>query len=202
SSSVSSMMSFSRASEDTPIPPPVPPRRRPESAPSESSPSKIQSKLESPPAVPPRQPTCKLLPPRYSSSLSSSPPDSPPLLPPREPLSSPLHLLPPPQGRSRCELLSQAFFPSTTSSASSICSAPTASSSSPTLPPVPLTPTGRKMPLPSPPLDGPPVPPRHSVPKLPPKTYKREFLSHTPSVGHAPCPMIGHLVKEAELETL
>ncbi|TMS23660.1 Son of sevenless-like protein 1 [Larimichthys crocea] len=41
SSSVSSMVSFSRGSEDVPIPPPVPPRRRPESAPAESSPSKV-----------------------------------------------------------------------------------------------------------------------------------------------------------------
>ncbi|XP_027874434.1 son of sevenless homolog 1 isoform X3 [Xiphophorus couchianus] len=194
SSSVSSMVSFSRTSEDAAIPPPVPPRRRPESAPSESSPTKVQSALESPPAVPPRQPTCKLLPPRYSS-LSSSPPDSPPLLPPREPLSSPLHLLPPPQGRSRCEVLSQAFFPS--SSSSSLSSAPAPLTSSP-----PLTPTGRKMPFPSPPLDGPPVPPRHSVPKLPPKTYKRESLSNVPPAGHAPCSVVGHLVKEAELETL
>nr|XP_024657780.1 son of sevenless homolog 1-like [Maylandia zebra] len=106
------MVSFSRASEDVPVPPPVPPRRRPESAPAESSPSKMVSKLDSPPAIPPRQPTCKLHPSRYSS-LSSSPPDSPPSLPPREPLSSPLHLLPPPQGRPRCDLLPQAFFPPT-----------------------------------------------------------------------------------------
>uniref|UniRef100_A0A672I8Q4 Son of sevenless homolog 1-like n=1 Tax=Salarias fasciatus TaxID=181472 RepID=A0A672I8Q4_SALFA len=138
-----------------------------------SSPPQMMSKLDSPPAVPPRQPTCKLLPPRYSSSLSSSsPPDSPPSLPPREPLSSPLHLLPPPQGRPRCDL---------------------ASSSPPALPPsAPLTPTPRKMPLPSPPpsllppLDGPPVPPRHGVPKLPPKTYKRESLSHAPLLDTPP----------------
>ncbi|KAL3995706.1 butyrophilin [Sarotherodon galilaeus] len=184
SSSVSSMVSFSRASEDVPVPPPVPPRRRPESAPAESSPSKMVSKLDSPPAIPPRQPTCKLHPSRYSS-LSSSPPDSPPSLPPREPLSSPLHLLPPPQGRPRCDLLPQAFFPPNISGPTSICSTPTTLSSSP---PAPVTPTSRKLPLPSPPLpplppltlDGPPVPPRHSVPKLPPKTYKRD------SVGHAP----------------
>ncbi|XP_054635654.1 son of sevenless homolog 1-like isoform X4 [Dunckerocampus dactyliophorus] len=185
SSSVSSMVSFSRVTEDVPVPPPVPPRRRPESAPAESSPSKMTSKLDSPPAVPPRQPTCKLLPPRYSSLSSSSPPNSPPLLPPREPLNSPLHLLPPPQGRPRCELLSQAFFPST----SSLSSAPTACSSPP--PSINLSPASRKMPLPSPPLpllplDGPPVPPRHGVPKLPPKTYKRESLSHTPLLDSPP----------------
>uniref|UniRef100_A0A672I8I6 Son of sevenless homolog 1-like n=1 Tax=Salarias fasciatus TaxID=181472 RepID=A0A672I8I6_SALFA len=160
-----------------------------------SSPPQMMSKLDSPPAVPPRQPTCKLLPPRYSSSLSSSsPPDSPPSLPPREPLSSPLHLLPPPQGRPRCDLLPQAFFPSTTSASLPICPAPcSASSSPPALPPsAPLTPTPRKMPLPSPPpsllppLDGPPVPPRHGVPKLPPKTYKRESLSHAPLLDTPP----------------
>lgn len=150
------------------------------------SPSQMVSKLDSPPAIPPRQPTCKLHPSRYSS-LSSSPPDSPPSLPPREPLSSPLHLLPPPQGRPRCDLLPQAFFPPNISGPTSICSTPTTLSSSPPLP-APVTPTSRKLPLPSPPLpplppltlDGPPVPPRHSVPKLPPKTYKRD------SVGHAP----------------
>ncbi|XP_034385749.1 son of sevenless homolog 1-like [Cyclopterus lumpus] len=184
SSSVSSMVNFSRGPEEVPVPPPVPPRRRPESAPAESSPSKMMSKLDSPPAVPPRQPTCKLLPPRYSSSLSSSsPPDSPPSLPPREPLSSPLHLLPPPQGRPRCDL--QAFFPSTTSTSPSISSAPTASSSPPPIPPLTPSPTpaSRKMLLP---LDGPPVPPRHTVPKLPPKTYKREFLTPAPMLDTPP----------------
>uniref|UniRef100_A0A665T3H4 Son of sevenless homolog 1 (Drosophila) n=1 Tax=Echeneis naucrates TaxID=173247 RepID=A0A665T3H4_ECHNA len=38
---VSSMVSFTRGSDDAPVPPPVPPRRRPESAPAESSPSKV-----------------------------------------------------------------------------------------------------------------------------------------------------------------
>ncbi|XP_030001561.1 son of sevenless homolog 1-like isoform X2 [Sphaeramia orbicularis] len=175
SSSVSSMVSFSRG-DDVPVPPPVPPRRRPESAPAESSPSKMMSQMiDSPPAVPPRQPTCKLLPPRYSSSLSSSsPPDSPPSLPPREPLSSPspLHLLPPPQGRP------QAFFPPSSGPTPSATPAPSTSS------PLPLP----SPPLPLLPLDGPPVPPRHGppVPKLPPKTYKREALSHTPLLDTPP----------------
>ncbi|KAK5873281.1 hypothetical protein PBY51_018333 [Eleginops maclovinus] len=163
SSSVSSIVSFSRGEES--VPPPVPPRRRPDSAPADSSPSKMMSILDSPPAVPPRQPTCKLLPTRYSS-LSSSPPDSPPSLPPREPLNSPLHLLPPPQGRPRCDL--QTFFPPSSSSPSigsaSICSSP---------------------PLPPPTPTAPPVPPRHSVPQLPPKTYKRESLSHAPLLDPA-----------------
>lgn len=145
----------------------------------------MMSNLDSPPAVPPRQPTCKLFLPRYSSS----PPESPPSLPPREPLSSPLHLLPPPQGRSRCDLLTQVFFPSSTSSPAITTSSSTVSSS------LPLTPgpssASKKIPLPSPPLpllqvDGPPVPPRHSVPKLPPKTYKRESLSHAPLLDTPP----------------
>ncbi|KAM9792260.1 son of sevenless homolog 1 [Neosynchiropus ocellatus] len=177
SSSVSSMVSFSRGSEDVTVPPPVPPRRRPESAPAESSPSKM--KLDSPPAVPPRQPTCKFLPHRYSS-LSSSPPDSPPTLPPREPLPSPLHLQPPPQGRIRCDM--QTFFPATMPAASPAPSSP---------PPITVSPTSRKAPLLSPPLpllpfDGPPVPPRHGVPKLPPKTYKRESLGHAPLLDTPP----------------
>ncbi|XP_027008983.1 son of sevenless homolog 1 isoform X1 [Tachysurus fulvidraco] len=166
SSSVSSMVSFHRSTDDPPLPPPVPPRRRPESAPAESSPSKMMSKhVDSPPAIPPRQPTGKLYPMRYSVTDA---PSSPPSLPPREPLrtpdvlsSSPLLLQPPPQGR-RAE--PSHFFPSS---------------------PSPLGP--RKLPASAPALHllecdtthgatGPPLPPRHStaIPKLPPKTYKRE----------------------------
>ncbi|XP_053491644.1 son of sevenless homolog 1 [Ictalurus furcatus] len=165
SSSVSSMVSFHRSTDDPPVPPPVPPRRRPESAPAESSPSKMMSKhMDSPPAIPPRQPTGKLHAMRYSVPDA---PSSPPSLPPREPLrtpdvfsSSPLLLQPPPQGR-RAE--QSHFFPSSPS-------------------PSPLGP--RKLPASSPALHllecdgaaGPPLPPRHStaIPKLPPKTYKRE----------------------------
>lgn len=181
SSSVSSMVSFHRSAEDAPIPPPVPPRRRPESAPAESSPSKMMSKhLDSPPAIPPRQPTGKVYSPRYSLTDRTSvtePPDSPPTLPPREPVrtpdvfsSSPLLLQPPPQGR-RSE--QSHFFPASTFP-----------------PPQTPSPLGPRKHLPSPPLlpldceplqgvAGPPLPPRQStsqtaIPKLPPKTYKRE----------------------------
>ncbi|XP_052346632.1 son of sevenless homolog 1-like isoform X2 [Oncorhynchus keta] len=205
SSSVSSMVSFHRNTEDTTVPPPVPPRRRPESAPAESSPSKMMSKhLDSPPAIPPRQPTTtKVYSPRYSLSTErtsvSEPPDSPPTLPPREPVrtpdvfsssNSPLHLQPPPLGRIRSSepTLSQTFFPP--------------SPFSPLTPPPPPTPSPSLGPsgpdccsdsalLPLGGAAGPPVPPRQStssaaaqaIPKLPPKTYKRESVSH-PSLVH------------------
>ncbi|XP_048103346.1 son of sevenless homolog 1-like isoform X3 [Alosa alosa] len=181
SSSVSSMVY--RSTEDAPVPPPVPPRRRPESAPAESSPSKMMSKhLDSPPAVPPRQPTTKVYSPRYSlperTSVSDAP-DSPPTLPPREPVrtpdvfsSSPLHLQPPPQGRRAGPDVGQTFFPPN-------------SPFSP-LPPQTPSPLGPRKQLASTQLDyeavtgppGPPIPPRQStaqtIPKLPPKTYKRD----------------------------
>uniref|UniRef100_A0AAY4AKB8 Uncharacterized protein n=1 Tax=Denticeps clupeoides TaxID=299321 RepID=A0AAY4AKB8_9TELE len=188
SSSVSSMPF--RNTEDGTVPPPVPPRRRPESVPAESSPSKIMSKhLDSPPAIPPRQPTSKVYSPRYSISDRTSfsdAPESPPMLPPREPLrtpdvfptnssSSPLHLQPAPQGRRAGPEIVQAFFPP--------------SSPFSPLPPQTLSPLCPRKHVASPPLvpadcdlltgpSGPPVPPRQStsqtIPKLPPKTYKRE----------------------------
>ncbi|XP_051469402.1 son of sevenless homolog 1 isoform X4 [Apus apus] len=183
SASVSSI-NFTKSSDEAHVPPPVPPRRRPESAPAESSPSKISSAhLDSPPAIPPRQPTSKVYSPRYSvpdRTCISDPPESPPVLPPREPVrtpdvfsSSPLHLQPPPLGRK--SELGNTFFPN---------------SPSPFTPPPPQTPSPHvaRRHLPSPPLipqdvdlhsvAGPPVPPRQStsqhIPKLPPKTYKRE----------------------------
>ncbi|XP_065586206.1 son of sevenless homolog 1 isoform X1 [Cyrtonyx montezumae] len=183
SASVSSI-NFTKTSDEAHVPPPVPPRRRPESAPAESSPSKITSAhLDSPPAIPPRQPTSKVYSPRYSvpdRTCISDPPESPPVLPPREPVrtpdvfsSSPLHLQPPPLGRK--SELGNTFFPN---------------SPSPFTPPPPQTPSPHvaRRHLPSPPLiqqdadlhsvAGPPVPPRQStsqhIPKLPPKTYKRE----------------------------
>nr|XP_033793063.1 son of sevenless homolog 1 isoform X2 [Geotrypetes seraphini] len=197
SASISSI-NFNKSSEETPVPPPVPPRRRPESAPAESSPSKIVSKhLDSPPAIPPRQPTSKVYSPRYpvpDRTSTSELPESPPSLPPREPVrtpdvfsSSPLHLQPPPLGRK--SELGNTFFPNNLS---------------PFTPPSPQTPSplGTRRHLPSPPLippdmefpcsAGPPVPPRQStsqpIPKLPPKTYKRE---HThPSIHRDGPPLL------------
>ncbi|KAL4641318.1 hypothetical protein GN956_G11942 [Arapaima gigas] len=186
SSSISSMMSFNRSTEDAPVPPPVPPRRRPESAPAESSPSKMISKqLHSPPAVPPRQPTTKVYSPRYSMSERNSvsePPDSPPTLPPREPVRTPdvsssptLQLQPVPQG---CRNDLQTFFPPFSPSFSSL----QPQTPSPLVPrkhlPSPILMSQDGEPLPG--ATGPPVPPRQSnsqiIPKLPPKTYKRESM--------------------------
>uniref|UniRef100_A0A8U8ASM2 Uncharacterized protein n=1 Tax=Geospiza parvula TaxID=87175 RepID=A0A8U8ASM2_GEOPR len=179
SASVSSI-NFTKTSDDAPVPPPVPPRRRPESAPITSA------HLDNPPAIPPRQPTSKVYSPRYSvpdrTCISDScvTPANPPELPPREPVrtpdvfsSSPLHLQPPPLGRK--SELGNTFFPN---------------SPSPFTPPPPQTPSPHvaRRHLPSPPLipqdvdlpsvAGPPIPPRQStsqhIPKLPPKTYKRE----------------------------
>uniref|UniRef100_A0A3P8NNU0 Son of sevenless homolog 1 (Drosophila) n=1 Tax=Astatotilapia calliptera TaxID=8154 RepID=A0A3P8NNU0_ASTCA len=193
SSSVSSMVSFSRASEDVPVPPPVPPRRRPESAPAESSPSKMVSKLDSPPAIPPRQPTCKLHPSRYSS-LSSSPPDSPPSLPPREPLSSPLHLLPPPQGRPRCDLLPQAFFPPQhlwpnfhlLHPHHIVLLTPSPCSCHPHL--QEITPAfSTPPPTPSPHLGWPPCASTSQCSQTPPKDIQEGFCWTCPHAGHALC---------------
>ncbi|XP_019745174.1 son of sevenless homolog 1 [Hippocampus comes] len=69
----------------------------------------------------------------------------------------------------------QAFFPAAS------CPGPASPSS------VSPSPVSGRMPLPSPPPpDGPPVPPRHGVPKLPPKTYKRDSLSHAPPLDTPP----------------
>lgn len=141
--------------------------------------------LDNPPAIPPRQPTSKVYSPRYSVPDRTCISDpcvttaNPPELPPREPVrtpdvfsSSPLHLQPPPLGRK--SELGNTFFPN----------------NPPFTPPPPQTPSPHvaRRHLPSPPLipqdadlpsvAGPPVPPRQStsqhIPKLPPKTYKRE----------------------------
>uniref|UniRef100_A0A8C1HS03 Son of sevenless homolog 1 (Drosophila) n=1 Tax=Cyprinus carpio carpio TaxID=630221 RepID=A0A8C1HS03_CYPCA len=132
--------------DELPVPPPIPPRRRPESAPAESSPSKMMSKHLDSPPAIPPRQPTTKV---YSPRYSlTEPPDSPPTLPPREPVRTP-----------------DVF------------------SSSPLhlQPP----PQGRRS-EPSqaffpPQTPGPPVPPRHStsqspIPKLPPKTYKRESV--------------------------
>uniref|UniRef100_A0AAX7UYF5 Ras-GEF domain-containing protein n=1 Tax=Astatotilapia calliptera TaxID=8154 RepID=A0AAX7UYF5_ASTCA len=151
------------------------------------------SKLDSPPAIPPRQPTCKLHPSRYSS-LSSSPPDSPPSLPPREPLSSPLHLLPPPQGRPRCDLLPQAFFPPQhlwpnfhlLHPHHIVLLTPSPCSCHPHL--QEITPAfSTPPPTPSPHLGWPPCASTSQCSQTPPKDIQEGFCWTCPHAGHALC---------------
>ncbi|XP_026130511.1 son of sevenless homolog 1-like [Carassius auratus] len=132
--------------DELPVPPPIPPRRRPESAPAEASPSKMMSKHLDSPPA---------IPPRhpttkvYSPRYSlTEPPDSPPTLPPREPVRTP-------DVFSSSPLHLQPPPPGRRSEASQAFFPPQ--------------------------MPGPPVPPRHStsqspIPKLPPKTYKRESV--------------------------
>nr|XP_061792120.1 son of sevenless homolog 1-like [Nerophis lumbriciformis] len=133
-----------------------------------------------PPPVPPRR--------RPESAPAESSPsqvaESPPAVPPRQPT----HKLLPPR------------YPSLSSSPpdSPPLLPPREPLASPLrlLPPPPGRPR-REPPAPqaffpasgktSPP-DGPPVPPRHVVPKLPPKTYKRDSLSHAPPPDTPPAP--------------
>uniref|UniRef100_A0AAY4AM11 Son of sevenless homolog 1 n=1 Tax=Denticeps clupeoides TaxID=299321 RepID=A0AAY4AM11_9TELE len=176
----SSMSNVSVLTAYTPPPPPTPP------PPGMCNQSCGEATFFS---IPPRQPTSKVYSPRYSISDRTSfsdAPESPPMLPPREPLrtpdvfptnssSSPLHLQPAPQGRRAGPEIVQAFFPP--------------SSPFSPLPPQTLSPLCPRKHVASPPLvpadcdlltgpSGPPVPPRQStsqtIPKLPPKTYKRE----------------------------
>ncbi|XP_043913484.1 son of sevenless homolog 1-like [Protopterus annectens] len=197
STSVSSMISFSKLIDDPSIPPPVPPRRRPDSAPAESSPSKMMPKhLDSPPAIPPRQPTAKSFSPRYPiperTSVSELPDDSPPTLPPREPVRtpdvfscSPLHLQPPPLGRKSEP--TNTFFPSSPAPFTPLPQTPSPLGSRRNLPSSPFMPQDID-PHPA----GPPIPPRQStlqtIPKLPPKTYKRE--STHPSIHRDGLPLV------------
>lgn len=193
--SVSSMIS--KLIDEPIIPPPVPPRRRPESAPTESSPSKMMPKhLDSPPAIPPRQPTAKSFSPRYPipdrTSLSEPPDDSPPTLPPREPVRtpdvfscSPLHLQPPPLGRKSEP--TNTFFPSSPAPFTPLPQTPSPLGSRRHLPSSPFMPQDI-----DPHQAGPPIPPRQStlqtIPKLPPKTYKRE--STHPSIHRDGLPLV------------
>ncbi|NXQ17115.1 SOS2 protein, partial [Peucedramus taeniatus] len=188
----SSWGSFPKLSDEPQNPPPLPPRKKMDQ---DASSAKGNSKSDDdPPAIPPRQPPPPKIQPRvpaYSAPLEQ-PLQSPPPPPPRDPvpdtpppvplrppehfINCPLSLQPPPLGR----------FPRDPEWLREAGSGP----SSPGTPP--STPSPRVLRrccvlsashnnLAQPPV--PPVPPRHNsspqLPKLPPKTYKRE-LSHPP----------------------
>uniref|UniRef100_A0ABM5FC94 Son of sevenless homolog 2 isoform X2 n=1 Tax=Pogona vitticeps TaxID=103695 RepID=A0ABM5FC94_9SAUR len=186
----SSCGSLHKLSEDPLVPPPLPPRKKVDQDPSNS---KSGSKSDDdPPAIPPRQPPPPKIQPRvpaYSGSFDPLPQQSPPPPPPRDPLPDtpppvPLrppehfvncsfHLQPPPTGRFHRD-------PDRLREASTCPSSPKTPPSTPS--PRVLRRWCGLSPNPNH-LAAPPVPPRQNsspqLPKLPPKTYKRE-LSHPP----------------------
>uniref|UniRef100_A0A4W4EPF5 Son of sevenless homolog 2 (Drosophila) n=1 Tax=Electrophorus electricus TaxID=8005 RepID=A0A4W4EPF5_ELEEL len=160
---------------DEPVkPPPLPPRRKDTS-------SEIKVSSDSPPAIPPRlPPPLPRLQPRVAMS-TDSPLPSPPPPPPRDPIPD---TLPPVPQRPQESFINYPL----SSAASPVGRIQWDFGSSPTSP---CTPPGTPSPrIPasqtslchlSLPSVAPPIPPRHNstptLPKLPPKTYKRE-LSH------------------------
>ncbi|KAJ6654006.1 hypothetical protein lerEdw1_007515 [Lerista edwardsae] len=190
----SSCGSLHKLSEEPLVPPPLPPRKKFDQ---DSSNLKGGSKSDDdPPAVPPRQPPPPKIQPRVPAytGLADQPLQSPPPPPPRDPLPDtpppvplrpPEHfvncsfnLQPPPVGRFHRD-------PDRLREASTCPSSPNTPPGTPSprilrrwcvLSPNPNT------------LAAPPVPPRQNsspqLPKLPPKTYKRE-ISHTPLHRHS-----------------
>ncbi|XP_031685171.1 son of sevenless homolog 2 isoform X1 [Oncorhynchus kisutch] len=179
--------SLHQLGEDLLKPPPLPPRRK-----DAFSETKLSSRSDSPPAIPPRlpPPLPRIQPraPVYNSPsdgpLSSPPPppprdpqpDTPPPVPQRPPeifINYPLNLQPSPVGRFHWDFGSSPSSPGTPPGTPSPRvprrSCPLSASQN-SLCPLPL------------PIMAPPVPPRHNsnsspqLPKLPPKTYKRELL--------------------------
>ncbi|MEQ2245660.1 hypothetical protein ILYODFUR_030253 [Ilyodon furcidens] len=164
-------------------PPPLPPRRK-----DTVSEAKLSSMCDSPPAIPPRLPPLprnQHRPPLYNGPPFDGPLPSPPPPPPRDPLPDtpppvpqrppeifinyPLNMQPSPGGRYHWDLNSSPSSPNTPPS-----------TPSPRIPRrgCPLSASQNSLcPVPT---AAPPVPPRHNpipqLPKLPPKTYKREAL--------------------------
>ncbi|XP_060117386.1 son of sevenless homolog 2 [Heteronotia binoei] len=190
----SSCGSLHKLSEEPLVPPPLPPRKKFDQ---DSSASKGGSRSDDdPPAIPPRQPPPPKIQPRVPAytGLLEQPLQSPPPPPPRDPLPDtpppvplrpPEHfvnlafnLQPPPVGRFHRD-------PDRLREASTCPNSPSTPPSTPS-PRIPrrwcaLSPSPNS-------LAAPPVPPRHNsspqLPKLPPKTYKRE-LSHPPLHRHS-----------------
>ncbi|XP_033015952.1 son of sevenless homolog 2 isoform X1 [Lacerta agilis] len=188
----SSCGSLHKLSEEALVPPPLPPRKKFDH---DSLNSKGSSRSDDdPPAIPPRHPPPPKIQPRvpaYTGLLLSPPPppprDPPPLpdTPPPVPLRPPEHfvncsfnLQPPPVGRFHRD-------PDRLREASTCPSSPNTPPSTPS--PRVLRRCCALSPNPNS-LAAPPVPPRHNssplLPKLPPKTYKRE-LSHPPLHRHS-----------------
>ncbi|XP_031703158.1 son of sevenless homolog 2 isoform X1 [Anarrhichthys ocellatus] len=171
-------------------PPPLPPRRK-----DAMSEAKLSSRSDSPPAIPPRlPPPLPRIQPRplvYNGPPMDGPLPSPPPPPPRDPqpdtpppvpqrppeifINYPLNMQPSPVGRYHWDFSSSPSSPNTPPS-----------TPSPRIPrrSCPLSASQNSLyPLPVP-ITAPPVPPRHNsspqLPKLPPKTYKRELLLQPP----------------------
>uniref|UniRef100_A0A8B9LHS1 Son of sevenless homolog 2 (Drosophila) n=1 Tax=Astyanax mexicanus TaxID=7994 RepID=A0A8B9LHS1_ASTMX len=205
---------------DEPLrPPPLPPRRK-----DTFSDTKLSSRSEdSPPAIPPRlPPPLPRLQPRVPAfnGPADGPLPSPPPPPPRDPIPDSLPPLPqrPPESFINYPINS-AVSPvgriqwDFSSSPSSPCTPP--GTPSPRLVPPPGTPSPRvprrscplsssqtslcHLPLPT---TAPPVPPRHNstsaLPKLPPKTYKRELSHPTHTLSQPPI----HTLSQPSIHTL
>uniref|UniRef100_A0A673N9H6 Son of sevenless homolog 2-like n=1 Tax=Sinocyclocheilus rhinocerous TaxID=307959 RepID=A0A673N9H6_9TELE len=169
-------------------PPPLPPRRK----------DTLSSRPESPPAIPPRQPPPPRLQPRVpvlngptDGPLPSPPPppprdplpDTPPPVPQRPPeifINYPVNMQPSPGGRFHWDFISLPSTPSTPPG-----------TPSPRIPPPGTQPSLVHLPPPTP---APPIPPRHNstpaLPKLPPKTYKRELSQSTHTLSQDKSPLL------------
>ncbi|XP_041710479.2 son of sevenless homolog 2-like isoform X1 [Coregonus clupeaformis] len=166
-------------------PPPLPPRRK-----DAFSEAKLSSRSDSPPAIPPRlppplprvQPRAPVYNGPGDGPLPSPPPppprdpqpDTPPPVPQKPPeifINYPLNLQPSPVSRFHWDFGSSPSSPGTPPG-----------TPSPRVPrrSCPLSASQNSLCPPPPPIMAPPVPPRHNsssqLPKLPPKTYKRELL--------------------------
>ncbi|XP_053103546.1 son of sevenless homolog 2 [Hemicordylus capensis] len=189
----SSCGSLHKLSEEPLVPPPLPPRKKFDQ---DSSNSKGSSRSDDdPPAIPPRQPPPPKIQPRVPAytGLFDQPLHSPPPPPPRDPLpdTPPPVPLRPPEHFVNCSFNLQ---PPPVGRFHRDPDRLWESSTCPNSPNTPSTPSPRILrrwcvlsPNPNN-LAAPPVPPRHNsspqLPKLPPKTYKRE-LSHPPLHRHS-----------------
>ncbi|XP_063803690.1 son of sevenless homolog 2 [Pseudophryne corroboree] len=188
----SSCNSLHRLSEEPLLPPPLPPRKKVDQDTSNLMGNSRQD--EEPPAIPPRLPPPPKIQPRvpayigqFDGPLHSPPPppprdplpDTPPPVPQRPPehfINCPLNLQPPPLGRLHRE---QEWFREVNTVPNSPCTPPSTPSPRVLRRCCGLSASHNNLFQSA----APPVPPRQNsspqLPKLPPKTYKRDF-SHPP----------------------